>query len=59
MKRTTDPDDVVPRQEARDLVSGHGAGESQVLSDAVGIWDLQVEPHGKRCRFVAAHKRKS
>ena len=56
MKRTTDRDDVIARQEGRGLVSGNGGAESQALSDAGGIPDPEVEPRAKRRRFSAAYK---
>ena len=56
MKRTTDRDDVIARQEGRGLVSGNGAGESQALCDAGGIPDPEVEPRATRRRFSSAHK---
>ena len=56
MKRRTDRDDVVARQEGRGLASGNGAGESQALSDAGGIPDPEVEPRTKRRHFSPAYK---
>ena len=56
MKRTTDRDDVIARQEGRGLVSGNGAGESQALCDAGGIPAPEVEPCATRRRFSAAYK---
>jgi len=56
MKRSTDRDDVVVRQEGRGLASGNGAGEFQALSDAGGIPDPEVEPRAKRRHFSPGYK---
>ena len=56
MKRSTDRDDVVVRQEGRGLVSGNGCWESQALSDAGGIPDPEVEPRAKRRHFSPGYK---
>ena len=56
MKKSTDRDDGVVRQEGRGLVSGNGAGESQALSGSGGIPDPEVEPRAKRRHFSPAYK---
>ncbi len=56
MKKSTERDDVIARQEGRGLVSGNGGGESQALSETGGIPDPKVEPRATRRHFSAAYK---
>ncbi len=56
MKKSTKRDEMIARQEGRDLVSGNGGGESQALSETEGIPDPEVEPRATRRRFSPAYK---